>query len=821
MDIHPVSASHPRRVTFDTLAMWALSIGAALAALLFIPVPTVPFVYSKVSIIAIGALVALALYILARLTRGNIIVPPAALLGAFWLVPLAYLLSTLFSGNGLSAGLLGTELESDTLGFMLILAVFASLTALVFRRSAQYRVFFKVSTIALALVLAAQVIFVVLSLVAGDRFTATTNLVGTFADLGMLVGLGLASMLLAARFLELAPRTRTILGVLGGVALAVLALVNSPLIWILVGLTALGLFIEAIMRRKTTVDAEEFDGVEELSLEKEEQDIRQTSSALSSETTGIAAPLVVLVVSIFFLLGGGTIGTALANAFGVGYLDVRPSWEATFGVASHTYASNPLFGSGPGSFGEEWLKFRDAALNQTVFWNVDFTSGIGLIPTSFITTGLAGALAWIAFLGLFLWIGVRSLLFKSPEEPFARFVSITSFVAALYVFILAVFTVPGPVVLLAGFAFAGLFVSSLRYGGARREWGIIFAKSPRVGFAIVFGLTLLLLASVLAAYVVVERYLASTAYNEAVTALNSGNIDGAEQALSRSILFAETDRAYQLVAATSIARMNQIAANNELSPSEAQQQFQAALSTGIDAANRATQIAPDNYRNWVMLASVYQTVVPLRIEGAYDQAKEAYARAEALTPTNPVLPFSRAQLEIAQGNAQAAEEALTQAIGLKRDYTQAILLLSQLQVQVGRAREALEAAEAAAFFAPNDQNVLFQVGLLRLGTGDTAGAIQVLSRAIDLNSQYANARFFLAVAHATRGEFPQALAQLEAVAALSPENAQSVAADIAALQAGRNPFPPARQGQLGIPQSGVTEPTNQPVRGQGGTQPAR
>src|SRR6188472_4115068 len=105
MDIPTVpSASHPRRVSFDTLAVWALSLSAAVAALAFIPSATIPFIYSKVSIVAMGGLIALAFYILARLTRGNIIVPPVALLGAFWLVPAAYLLSTLFSGSGIRAG---------------------------------------------------------------------------------------------------------------------------------------------------------------------------------------------------------------------------------------------------------------------------------------------------------------------------------------------------------------------------------------------------------------------------------------------------------------------------------------------------------------------------------------------------------------------------------------------------------------------------------------------------------------------------------------------------------------------------------------------
>jgi tetratricopeptide (TPR) repeat protein len=155
-----------------------------------------------------------------------------------------------------------------------------------------------------------------------------------------------------------------------------------------------------------------------------------------------------------------------------------------------------------------------------------------------------------------------------------------------------------------------------------------------------------------------------------------------------------------------------------------------------------------------------------------------------------------------------------EAINLKRDYTQAIFLLSQLEVQQGRAREALEAAEAAAYFAPNDPTILFQVGILRSANGNNAGAIQALARSVELNPQYANARFFLGVMYAITGQYPEAAAQLEEVASLSPENAQAVADDLAAVRAGRNPFPPSRLGALGIPQAplGETRATTAPAR---------
>lgn len=799
-----IPASHPRRISFDVAAIWALTVSVALSAVAFIPSATIPFIYTKVSILAIGGLIALVLFVLARLTRGNVIVPPVALLGALWLVPGAYLISALFSSAGLRQAVFGTALETDTFGFMLIMAIFATLAAVVFRRTSHYKTFFKVGSVVYAVLLAAQVLFVIASRIVPAKVAATTNLVGSFTDLGMLVGLGITLSLLALRFLTLSNKVRTFFYGAGAVGLLTLALVNSSYIWVLVVLVALGLFIESIMHRRSNTDDFDLDGVDVVTAETGSESTRDTAGTLP-------APLAVLVIGLFFLIGGSTIGSALSSSLGANFLDVRPSWQSTFAVGSHTYASSPVFGSGPDTFGVQWLKFRDRTLNDTVFWNVDFSSGIGFIPTSFVTGGIVAALAWLAFIGLFIFIGIRALLFRAPEDVYARYVSIASFVGSLYVLALAVFAVPGPVVLVVGALMMGIFVSSLRYAGTRHEWGVVFSKNPRVGFVIVFGFTLVLLAAIVAAYVVVERYLANVAYAEASQAYAAGNLDEATTDLSRSLLFSKTDSAYQLAAAIGVARMNQIAADTKLSPSDAQTQFQTALSNAVAAALASTQLGPNNYQNWAVLGQVYQTVVPLKIDGAYDNAKAAYQKAIALNPTNPILPYTLAQLDIAAANAPAAEADLTQAITLKNDYTQAIFLLSQLKVQEGKAKEALQAAEAAVYFAPNDPTVLFQVGILRSGTGNPDGAIQALSHAVDINPSYANARFFLAVAYATKAQYAQAIAQLQAVAALSTDNATAVQTYIAQLQAGKNPFPQSQFGALGVTQPPVTQPAATPA----------
>ncbi len=788
-----------RRFSFDAASAWILTVSVFVSLVGFIPGSPVSLLGTKASVLFLGVLLTFIAFVIARLVKGSIVVPPLTLLGALWLVPLAYLLSALFSGTNPVFALFGTEFEADTLGFILVLAMLATLSALVIRRSKDFLRVFVALGAGFGIALLVQLGFIISAKLFPGSVSPVENLVGTFSDIGMLSALGIALALIALRFFsfKLLPRIAIWVGI--ALALFLLAIINSPINVVLVGIMALGLFIETMLRRRAPAEDEELAGVSTPSPDSVEESAPAGSGNL-------VAPIIVLLLSVFLLLGGSTVANALSSLTSINVLDVRPSWQSTFDIGSHTYASSPLFGSGPGTFGEQWLAFRDRGLNDTIFWNVDFQSGIGFIPTSFVTTGAVGVIAWLAFLSVFLFVGLRTLLFRLPKESFLKFVSIASFVGSAFALALAFFTVPGPIVLAVGFLFLGLFVSSLRYGKDRLEWGLIFSKSPRLGFAIVFGLTLLVLASVAAAYVVVERHLANVSYAAALQALSSGETDTAAAAISHAIELAPTDRSYRLAAAIGIERMRAIAADTTLPANVAQQEFQGALSAAIAAGAEAARIQPNDYQNWTVLGNVYQSVASLRIEGAYEQAKAAYERAAALNPTSPVTPYIIAQLEILEGNTTLAEERLLASISTKRDYIPAILLLSQLKVQMGEAREALEAAEAAAYLAPNEPSVLFSVGLLRLGTGDAKGAVTAFSRAVELNPQYANARFFLAATHANQGRIAEALAEMRTVAAMSPENAAAVAADLSALEAGRNPFPTERVRSLGIPQPPVAEP---------------
>jgi len=767
------------RRSLETASVWALIATLIVAIFIFIPSFPVPSVITKTFVLAAGALITLALYILARLGRGNIIFPPFLLVGALWLPAVAYALSSLFSGVPFASGLWGSNIETDTLGFMLIVAFLGTLSALILRRSEHYRSFLRAGAAALGAVVVLEILAVIVGQFAPGAVSPSFSIIGSFQDLAFLLGLGVIGALIALREFELSQKMRRVLIACGIGALLLLAIANSPIVWTLLALVSLGLFVETIMQRGPKASDADLDDMSVMDEEPVEIDEGNHS---------LIMPLVVLAISLFFYIGG-TLGGALANALHINLLSVSPSWQSTFEVARNVYTTAPAFGSGPGTFRLDWLKYRDASLNATIFWNIDFSSGIGFIPTSFATTGLVGVLAWAASLIMLIAFGLRMLIMRAPQDPFVRSVAILSFVASLYLFAIAMFSLPNAVILALAFVFAGIFISTMRFSASEGQWGVIFSRSPRIGFVIVFSLTILLLGSVVATYAIVERYVAVAELSSASSAFSAGDLNAADKAAQASISFSPSAIAYQIEAGVARARLNEIAASSTMPATAAQQAFQTALSAGINAALTATNIAPSDYQNWLTLGDLYATAVPLKVSGAYDNAKTAYGKALTLNPTNPQIHYILAQLDIANKDNKAAEADLKAAIALKQDYTAAIFLLSQLQVQAGNVGEALSSALAAAYFTPNDPNILFQVGILYAAQNDFANAAAALSASVTANPQFANARYFLAAVYAKQGNMKDAAAQIQVVADMSADNASAVETQLAALKAGKNPFP--------------------------------
>lgn len=763
----PSQEQEKRTGHLERVALWLIGGSLVLLPVFFIPALSVPFLFTKMVLVSVATLSALILFSISRLRSGSVTVPKDVLFGALWLLPFAYLISALLSSD-VPSSLFGRSLDVDTFAFALLGAVVASLGALLFRSTSQVFTFY-MSTLGVFALLA---LFQGARLIGGPDFfslgiltDSAANVLGKWNDLGIFFGLAAVIALVTLERFSLNPVARGVFYTVVLLALFFLALVNLSVVWVVLALFMLGFAVSGLSRR--------FMG----------------KGVLPPQRFGASVvSLLVIAVSLVFLLGGDTVRSSVGSVSGVRYIEARPSWESTIAVGRGALRESIIFGPGPNTFSTQWSQYRPPGINATPFWNADFSLGIGIVPTAFVTGGLVVGLAWILFLAAFLYSGIRMLIVGTVRDYTAHYVALSSFLGALYLWILSVVYTPNAVILILAFFLTGLFVASLRGQSSLREEDIVFDNNPRIGFIASLVFTLCIIGSVAGLYIVMERYVGAVFFQRAVLALNvSGDLDAAEKNILWAIRLTSDGHAYRLAANIAVARLSAIVASTPNPTDEARSEFQSTLSSAIQYGREAVRIEPHNYESWLTIGGVYYAVVPLGLNGAYEGARAAYEHAVTLAPTNPRIALTLARLEAANGSMKAAREQIKRVLEMKPDYTEATFYLSQLEVQAGNINQAITSVESASLLSPKNPVVFFHLGFLKYNKPDNAGAIASLERAVELNADYANARYFLGLAYARTGRDGEAIAQFERIMTLNPGNAD-VAKILQNLRKGRDPF---------------------------------
>jgi tetratricopeptide (TPR) repeat protein len=248
-----------------------------------------------------------------------------------------------------------------------------------------------------------------------------------------------------------------------------------------------------------------------------------------------------------------------------------------------------------------------------------------------------------------------------------------------------------------------------------------------------------------------------------------------------------------------LARLGEIVNRQGARPEELRAQFQNILAETIGNAQQANSLNPVDALNSMNLGRVYEAILPFRIQGAADFAKKYYSDALERFPSNPEPYLAQARVEILEGRTTEAKNLLLKAVELKSDYAPAHFLLAQLEAQAGNISAAIKSAETTALLAPNDIGALFQLGLLYYQNKNFSDARLVLERAVSINSNYSNARYFLGLIYAREGEKQRALQEFEQILALNPGH-QEVLRIIQNLRQGLDPL------------SGISPPQPQPER---------
>lgn len=747
-------------------AVWVLSIVAILLPIFFIPSSVVSLPVAKMLLLSVGVLVALAAVILTTIQHGEVRIPWNLMTASVLAIPLAFLVASVFSSNP-SHSLWGYGFENGTFGFIILGALATLLVASLMRNGQKYgTILWGLLSVSIILGLFHVIrFFVGASKLSFGLFTdVLANTVGGWNELAIWFGLTAVLSVIMLETMKPIGTAKIVSYASLVLSVIVMAVINFKTAWILSGVFAVVFLVYELSRVNANQDG-------------------------SSKRKVSWFALGLLIVSLFCVLAGSTIATGITQKLDVGSVEVRPSWGATFMVLKSALSDNVLIGAGPNNFTDVWLKHKPDGINETIFWNTDFTTGIGLVPTFAITTGILGILAWAFFFVMIIRYSVK-LMFREGVDAQEKLMSVSSVFGTLFLWSVAVFYTPSSALLALAFFFTGLFVASLYRAGYLKVKGFSLFSVPRASFVSVLLLIVVLIGVVSFGFLFIERAVAQIYFGKAVLVANErGNMDMAESYLNKAVSVHPFDSFYRSLSTVSITKLSNLLNDQNATAESVQAGFGPLLSSAIQNAQTATQVNPSNYQNWTSLAQVYASVVPqpFKIADAYESAKTAFEKARELNPSSPAIVLSMARLESDHENLSKAAEVAEEAVKLKTNYADGHFFLSQIAVQQGNLYTAIEKTQTTILLSPQNAGLYFQLGILYFNLPDYTKASQALAQAVQIIPDYANARYFLGLSLARTGDKAGATAQFEAIQKTNPDNAE-IKSVLANLKAGKDPL---------------------------------
>ncbi|PIQ66891.1 MAG: hypothetical protein COV95_01710, partial [Candidatus Zambryskibacteria bacterium CG11_big_fil_rev_8_21_14_0_20_40_24] len=732
-----IQISRPRKLSLENIPYFVIGVIALIIPFFYIPSIFVGITLSKALLFSVGVITALAFYIITVIKSGKIEAPKNLVSLSIFLVPVAFLISALAHG-GNQISLLGFVFETGTVAFVSFGFVLLFLVGQVFRSKEKifYSYFgFFAAFFLLVLFHIIRFIFGVDTLSFGVFSSQASNLLGNWNDLGIFFGAGAILSLVTLEMVDLNKIFKILVYKVFVLSIIFLSIINFNTVWVVVGVFSLVIFLYFISfvqfaRGQVGGGGE----TQDQNIETREVPIQIKHSRKISYNA-----LATLVISVVFIFAGQQLGDKISGFLNIASVEVRPSFATTFEVAGNALQENLLLGSGPNNFTDSWLKFKPDGINDTIFWNTDFSFGIGYLPTFVTTTGILGASAWLFFLLMFVIVGIKAI-FQPIRDLFSKYLITSSFLVSLFFWIMTFFYVLGTANLVMAFFFTGLFLAALYRENLLKSSNVSITKHPKISFLSVLVLITVLIGDVVLGYVVIQKSISFVSFQKGLFAINQEqNINKADEYFARAVNLGNYDVYYRSQSDTKLAKANEIINREVAGPDSVINEFQQVLAQSIDSATRSTEINPTNYQNWLSLARVFASLVPapLSVPGAYENALQAYNRALELNPKSPAIYLLLARLEVDNNSLDKAKEFAAKATELKQDYADAHFLISQIEVTQGNLAQSVPSLERTLLLAPNNPGLFFQLGVLKYNLKDYAGAADALQRATSLVPDYA------------------------------------------------------------------------------------
>jgi Flp pilus assembly protein TadD len=363
-------------------------------------------------------------------------------------------------------------------------------------------------------------------------------------------------------------------------------------------------------------------------------------------------------------------------------------------------SQDPIFGIGPNRFSEAWNLYKSSSINDTQFWNVDFGSGFGFLPTHLSTNGILSLVAWLVFILLFIFVGIKNTL--SGVKNNFTWELFAFFLLAVYLLTFIIFYSVSSTIFFLFLVFVGVFVGLLS-SVSENKIQISFLGSQKKSFVSVLLLIVLIVSSSALAFKYTEKFVSVYYFRKSLQVTDIGE---AEKYLRKAISLNPNDLYLRTFTQVTILKLNAFLEKKGTPTEEEKAEVQTNLNQAINAAELAVSYNKENYLNYQMLGHVYRNAVVLGAKDAYTEAVLAYEEATKTNPFNPGLKLAIADSYFSGGKIAEAKEYANKALSLKQDYVEALIFMSQVYKQEGNNKEALKYAEKVRVLLPGDQGIL-------------------------------------------------------------------------------------------------------------------
>lgn len=677
----------------DRISYVSLFLVVVLLPIFFLPFTKIPIETSKGLLLVVGLAISVIFWAVARFSDGKVSIPRSSILLSAFVITLVVLLSAIFSSAS-SVSFFGTIFDFGTFWFMFaaFLLMFISSMMIKDNKSAQTLLFGTVLSVIIVMLFQVLRFFMPGTLSLGVLGGSADNLVGSLNALGILAGFSALASLFVIEFFSVTKRAKYLFGLLILISLFLMASVNYMLVWKLLGVFALVIFVYKISF---------------LSQLKQE-------GAENKQAQFPAFSFALVLISLLFFMSGQFIGGFLPNRLSIVNTEVSPSFNSTMLITKEALKKDPLLGIGPNRFSELWAMYKPASINSSIFWDVSFNSGSGVIPTFGATTGYLGILSWLIFFVMFILSGVKSLFAKVRHKMHREMTAF--FVLSLYLFIASFLYSSGPVIFLLAFAFTGVFIGLLsnRENG---EWSFTFLGDHRKNFFFVLFLVLVMVFFAGITFKYIERLASVSYYGNAVQA---ESIDVAESSIGKALSLHTNDLYMRTYSQVYLIKLNNLLNKESALTEEEKANLQTSFDQALSGALGATSYNASSYLNYQNLGNVYSTAGSIGVQDAFTKAVEAYQVASNLNPFNPGIELAIARAYFADGKIKDAKELANKALTLKADYIDALVMLSQIAKSEGNNTSALSYAEQALSISPTNSDLIEYVKSLQSG-GSSSG----------------------------------------------------------------------------------------------------